>query len=183
MLVETGGREIVSGLFGEQQAVNYQVVFWKPGYARPMIERGVPREGLPEITMAHGGNRFLTANTIWSVQGKRLVRLEALAPSHGFAEHWSADDRYLDGKNDEGLVVWDSRTGRIVSRLEYPMLHGYAKSWSLQGHDLLINEGPTLIRHTPEKGTVRITPRLIEGKLTFDVQDIVNNELGPTLEP
>jgi WD40 repeat protein len=174
LLVETGGREIVKGLFGEEQSVNYQVAFWKGGDARPKIESGVPHEGLPEITLAHGGDRFLAANTIWSVQGKRLTRLEALAPTHGFAQSWSADDNYLEGSNDKGLVVWDARTGRIVSRLEHRMLQKYARSWSLQGHDLLINEGPTLIRHTPNKGTVRITPRLRNGQLAFDVHDVMS---------
>ncbi|HEY8945142.1 MAG TPA: hypothetical protein VIM73_12815, partial [Polyangiaceae bacterium] len=87
---------------------------------------------------------------------------------------WSADDRYLDGSNDKGLVVWDSRSGRLVSRLEHHMLEQYARSWSLEGHDLLISEGPTLIRHTPTKGTVRITPQLSNGKLTFDVQEVVS---------
>jgi WD40 repeat protein len=174
LLVETGGREIVKGLFGEEQAVNYQVAFWKGGDARPKIESGVPHEGLPEITLAHGGDRFLAANTIWSVQGKRLTRLEALAPAHGFAQSWSADDRYLEGSSDNGPVVWDARTGRIVTRHEPRMLQLYAGSWSLQGHDLLINEGRTLIRHTPNGGTVRITPRLSKGQLTFDVQQVVS---------
>lgn len=173
LLVETGGREIVKGLFGEQ-AVNYQLAFWKGGDARPKIEGGVPHDGLPEITLAHGGDRFLAANTIWSVQGKRLTRLEALAPSHGFARSWSADDRYVEGSNDKGLVVWDAHTGRIVSRLEHRRLQQYARSWALQGHDLLVNEGPTLIRHTPNKGTVRITPRLSNGQLVFDAQEVVS---------
>jgi hypothetical protein len=174
LLVETGGREIVKGLFGEEQAVNYQVAFWRGGNARPRIESGVPHEGLPEITLAHGGDRFLAANTIWSVQGKRLTRLEALAPGHGFAQSWSADDRYLEGANDKGLVVWDARTGQIVSRLEQRLLQQYAGSWSLQGHELLINDGPTLIRYTPNKGTVRIKPQFSNDRLTFDVQEVVS---------
>jgi WD40 repeat protein len=175
LLVEVGGRELVHGApFGEPIAVDYQVAFWKAGDVRPRIERGVPHEGLPEITLAHGGDRFLAANTIWSARGKLLVRLEALAPGHGFAQSWSADDRYLEGKNDEGLVIWDAATGRIASRLKHRRLEQFVRSWSLQGHDLLITEGPTLLRHTPNQGTVRITPQLLDGKLTFDVQKVVS---------
>jgi len=163
---------------------DYRVAFWKAGAARTRIESGVPDEGSPEITSSHEGDRFLTANTIWSVKGKRLLRLEALAPSHGSAEDWSADDRYLGGVNDEGLVVWDVRTGRIVSRLEYPyrFLEKYDRCWSSQGHELLINEGPSLLRHSPGKGTVRITPKLSDAELTFELEEIVNNEFGPTLD-
>lgn len=151
-----------------------QVVFWKEGAARPRIEKGVANEGLADIAVAHGGDRFLTKNTIWSVQGKRLIGLEAVAPGRGTAEAWSADDRYLDGSNDRGLIVWDSRSGKIVSRLENRILEQYVRSWSLHGHDLLVSEGPALLRHTPGKGTFRITPQHSSGKLTFDVQAVVS---------
>jgi hypothetical protein len=171
VLVETGARNVVNGFFGEQPA-NFQVVFWKDGDARPKIENGAANEGLPEITSSHMGGRILAANTIWNVQGKRLARLEALAPRGGFAQGWSADDRYVEGENGDGLIVWDARTGKIVSRLEYRLLQGYERSWSPQGHDLLISEGKTLLRHSPERGTVRFTPQLSDGTLTFDVQEV-----------
>lgn len=151
-----------------------RAAIWKPGAKEPHLEKS---SSAAYILKAPAGDRFLAANAMWTIGGALLFRL---ASGEGCeVGHWSADGLYLSGYCNEGIVVWDAVTGKVVSRLIAQTTFRHDMAWSRDGHQLLMqNEARQLLRHSPLGMTVLITPRVEDGQVAFSTTELTDADDG-----
>jgi WD40 repeat protein len=151
-----------------------RAAIWKPGARTPLVEKSL---SAPDIVESPTGERFLAANAIWTMGGKLLFRLEGGEGCE--VGYWNADNLYLSGYCNDGITVWDAKTGKVVSRLIAQTTFRHGMSWSRGGHQLLLQgEDRRLIRHTPHGATVIVTPRIDNGQVAFSTAELTGVDDG-----